>query len=81
MRAIVSTFRKVSTGPDQAHIDTTSLKRINATTVERPDKKGGKVVGTITRVVSADGKSLTLNQKGTNAQGRAFSDVVVLDKQ
>ena len=62
-------------------IDTTSLKRINATTVERTDKKGGKVVGTITRVVSADGKSLTLNQKGTNAQGRAFSDVVVLDKQ
>ena len=64
-----------------ATLDTVSWKRINATTVEETDKKGGKVFGTLTRVVSADGKSLTLNQKGTNAQGRAFSDVVVLDKQ
>ena len=62
-------------------IDTTSLKRINATTVERTDKKGGKVVGTITRVVSADGKSLTLNQKRTNAQGQATNNVEVFEKQ
>jgi hypothetical protein len=39
--------------------DTVSAKRINATTIERTDKKGGKVVQTITRVISADGKTLT----------------------
>ena len=61
--------------------DTVSLKRINATTVERTDKKGGKVVQTITRVVSADGKSMTITTKGTNAQGQAVNNVGVYEKQ
>ena len=61
--------------------DTTSLKRINATTTERTDKKGGKVVGTFTRVVSADGKSLTVTGKGTNPQGQAFTNVELYEKQ
>ena len=39
------------------------------------------MVVTRTRVVSADGKSLTTTEKGTNAQGQAFNNVVVLDKQ
>jgi hypothetical protein len=57
------------------------LKRINATTVERTDKKGGKVVQTITRVMSADGKALTITTKGTNAQGQAVNNVAVYEKQ
>ena len=57
------------------------MKRINATTVERTDKKGGKVVQTITRVVSADGKSLTVTIKGTNRQGQAFTNALVMEKQ
>ena len=61
--------------------ETVSLKRINATTTEQTVREGGKVVVTYTRVVSADGKSLTSTAKGTNAQGQAFTDVVVLDKQ
>lgn len=61
--------------------DHVSLKRINATTVERTDKKAGKVVQTITRVVSADGKTLTITTKGTNAQGQAVNNVGVYDKQ
>ena len=64
-----------------ATADTTSVKRINATTVEETRKKGGKVVETLTRVVSADGKSMTTTQKGTNAQGRAINNVTVWEKQ
>ena len=61
--------------------DHVSLKRINATTVERTDKKAGKVVQTLTRVVSADGKTMTITTKGTNAQGQAVNNIAVYDKQ
>ena len=64
-----------------ATVDTVSLKRINATTVEETDKKGGKVFGTLTRVVSADGQSMTNTFKGTNPQGQAVNNVIVFDKQ
>ena len=64
-----------------ATVDAVSLKRINATTVEETRKKGGKVVVTFTRVVSADGKSLTITGKGTNPQGQAFTNVELYEKQ
>ena len=64
-----------------ATVDTTSLKRINATTVEETRKKGSKVVRTLTRVVSADGKSFTVTVKGTNDQGQASNNVEVYEKQ
>ena len=58
-----------------------SLKRTNATTVVRTDKMAGKVVLTITRVMSADGKMLTITSKGTNAQGQAMHNVAIYEKQ
>ena len=64
-----------------ATLDTVSWKRINATTVEETDKKGGKVFGTLTRVMSADGQSMTNTFKGTNDQGQAVNNVIVFDKQ
>ena len=64
-----------------ATTDMVSLKRVNATTVERTDKKAGKVVQTLTRVVSADGKTLTITTKGTNAEGKPVNNVAVYDKQ
>jgi hypothetical protein len=39
------------------------------------------VVQTSTRVVSKDGKTLTLTAKGTNAKGQAVNDVLVFDKR
>jgi hypothetical protein len=65
----------------QLGADTVSLKRIDARTTERTDKKGGKVVQTLTRVVSQDGKTMTVTTKGTNAQGQAVNNVVVFEKQ
>ena len=61
--------------------DTVSLKRIDARTTERTDKKGGTVAQTIRRVVSADGKMMNVTVKGKNAQGQEMSNVVVFEKQ
>ncbi|HSX81871.1 MAG TPA: hypothetical protein VLQ80_25305 [Candidatus Saccharimonadia bacterium] len=61
--------------------DTVSFKRIDARTMERTDKKGEKVVTTSTRVVSEDGKTMTVTTKGTNAQGQAVDNVTVWEKQ
>ena len=61
--------------------DTVSLKRIDARTTKRTDKKGGKVVMTFTRKVSTDGKMLTVTIKGTNPKGQQVNNVVVLAKQ
>jgi hypothetical protein len=60
--------------------DTISLKRVDATTAEATLKKAGKVVQTSKRVVSKDGKTLTLTTKGTNAKGQALDNVAVFDK-
>jgi hypothetical protein len=38
-------------------------------------------VSTNTRVVSADGKTLTITVKGTDAQGKAVDNVQVYEKQ
>jgi hypothetical protein len=61
--------------------DTVALKRIDARTIERTDKKGDKVVGTSRRVISEDGKTMTNTIKGTNAQGQATDNVTVWEKQ
>ena len=61
--------------------DQTSLKRLDARTIERTDKKGDKVVATLTRVVSEDGKTMTVTTTGTNAQGQAMNNVTVWEKQ
>ena len=67
------------TGSQNAN--TVSLKRIDARTTERIDKKDGKVVLNYTRVVSQDGKTMTVTTKGTNAQGQTVSIVAVWEKQ
>jgi hypothetical protein len=61
--------------------DMVSLKRIDAQTTDRTDKKGGKVVQTLRRVVAKDGKTMTVTTKGTNAQGKAINNVAVFEKQ
>jgi len=64
-----------------ATADMVTLTRVDSHTTERADSKGGKTVMTYHRVVSKDGKTMTVTTKGTNAQGQATSSVVVFDKQ
>ena len=47
----------------------------------RVDKRAGKIVMNYEGVVSADGKTFTVQQKGTNAQGQAVSNTVVFVKK
>jgi hypothetical protein len=63
------------------HADTVSLKRIDARTTERTDKKGGTEILFFTRVVSQDGKTMTVTVKGTNAQGQTVNNVAVWERQ
>ena len=67
------------TGTPEA--DALSLKRIDAFTGEFTQKKAGKVVATGTRVISKDGKVMTITTDGTNAKGQAVHDVEVFDKR
>ena len=60
--------------------DAVAVKRTAAgSTGER--KKGGKVVQTYTRSFSADGKTMTVTTKGTNAAGEKIDTVLVYEKQ
>jgi hypothetical protein len=61
--------------------DAYSYKRINNSTYEVTRIKTGKVVQTLTDVVSADGKTMTLTATGVNANGQQINNVVVYDKQ
>ncbi len=61
--------------------DALSLKRIDAFSAEFTQKKAGKVVATGKRVISKDGKVMTISTKGTNATGQAYDDVQIFDKR
>ena len=54
---------------------------IDAYTTETLRKKGGKTVQVIRRVVSQDGKTLTITVKGLMPAGGSVEDVRGLDKQ
>ena len=61
--------------------DTVSAKRVATNTVEITQKKAGKVVGTATRNVSKDGKTLTLVMRSSNAKGELVSSTLVFDRK
>ena len=60
--------------------DSISVKRINTNTVETTLKRAGKPTVVNTRTVSADGKTLTVVTKGTDAQGATVHNVQVFEK-
>ena len=61
--------------------DMTSAKRVDANTTELTRKKAGKVVQTSRRVISADGKTMTITTTGTNEQNDKINNVGVFEKQ
>jgi len=61
--------------------DMRSYKKVDDRTMELTNTKGGKVTTTGRIVVSADGKSRTLNVSGTDAKGMKFKYTAVYDKQ
>jgi len=61
--------------------DTIALKRIDAYTLDVTLKKNGKVVFTGKRMISKDGKTATVTNKGINAEGQPIDNVLVFDKR
>ncbi len=60
--------------------DMVIAKRVNATTVDSSYTLKGKPTTTNTRVVSADGKTMTVTSTGTNAQGQKINNVQVFER-
>jgi hypothetical protein len=58
-----------------------TYKKVNDSTVEFTRLKDGKPVQTGTRVVSADGKTLTFSTTGVDASGQQINNVAVFEKQ
>ena len=61
--------------------DTVATRRIDANTSETTRKKNGKVVQTVRRVLSRDGRTLTLTTTGSNARGDSIKNVGVYERQ
>ena len=62
--------------------DMIAIKQVNANTLTEERKKtGGPYKATSRIVVSNGGKTMTATVKGTNADGKAFTQVFVFDKQ
>ncbi|MGH9388303.1 MAG: hypothetical protein ACRD1Z_01720, partial [Vicinamibacteria bacterium] len=63
-----------------ATIDAIALKRVNAYTWEALTH-ARKQIGTARRVISEDGKTMTITFRGTDENGRAVVNVSVYEKQ
>ncbi len=68
-------------GLNQTGSATNSLVAVDPYTVTFTQKTDGKITGTGRRVVSKDGKTMTITTTGTNAQGQATSSTQMYDKQ
>ena len=62
-------------------LDTTHAKKIDTNTWDFDLKKDGKVVGHVHRMVSADGKTLTVQNTGMMISGVTGDQTLVFDKQ
>ena len=72
--------KEFSVGGDP-NVDAAYLKRIDAHTMERVNKKAGRPTTTMKYVVSKDGKTKTVTIRGTTAQGQPVNTVLVFEKQ
>src|SRR6516162_5564740 len=62
-------------------VDSTHAKKVDANTGDFELKKDGKVVGHVHRVVSADGKTLTVHNTGAKLSGAPGEETLVFERQ
>src|SRR6058998_943704 len=67
--------------PGSPDFDAQAVKASNPFRATFTLKKAGKVVGSGTRVISRDGKVMTIRLKLTNAKGQTFNNVRVFEKR
>lgn len=61
--------------------DTISLRRIDALTTQSTEKRDGKVTVSAVRHVSPDGKTLTVETKGTLPSGQVLDTTMVFERR
>ena len=62
--------------------DTVAVKQVDANTFTSAARKtGGTYSSTSRTVISNNGNTMTVASKGTNAEGKAFDNILVYDKQ
>ena len=61
--------------------DTISWHRIDPDTVEMDIKKDGKIFNTTRHTVSQDGRTLTVQEDGTDEEGRTVHAMMVYERQ
>jgi hypothetical protein len=61
--------------------DASAYTRVDPNTFVFSRLKAGKLVGAGTGVLSQDGKTWTVTQAGTDANGRPLNSIAVYDKQ
>jgi hypothetical protein len=66
---------------ESPNADTVIRRRVDPLTIELTLKKAGKIVSTGRRVISKDGKTMTITGKGVNAKGEAFDTMEIFEKQ
>jgi hypothetical protein len=57
------------------------IHQVSSHSLRVTGKKGDKVVFTDRRMVSKDGKTLTIMRSGTDGEGKAYQSTIVFDKQ
>ena len=64
-----------------ANIDTVALKAINAHTAEAVLRHANKIIGTARRVISEDGRTLTIDYEGRGRDGSQVEITAVYEKK
>jgi len=79
--AVITTDGKDYPYTGSPRFDTISVTPGDAVTATYTNKRAGKVVVTGTRVISKDGKMMTISAKGTNPKGQPVENILVFDKR
>jgi len=66
---------------DNPDADTIAVRETGERTGVTTLKKNGKVVQTVTRTLSPDGKTCTFEYKGTNSKGEKIDNLLVFEKR
>ena len=69
------------TGQGPYGADSIAANLTTPNTIQSTLSKGGRVVAAAVTIVSNDGRVLTITTKGTDTQGKQFTNVSVYDKQ
>ena len=64
----------------ESAVDTVTMKRVDQNTIMATGTKDGKPVYSDRRVVSANGKTMTVIRNGTTPAGKKYANTIVLER-